>query len=69
VTEQPDQLDRPLESTDDDGRAHDVTGNPRVDAALARLAELDGAPTELHAEVYEGVQHQLHGAMADLDDE
>jgi hypothetical protein len=46
-----------------------TTGNARVDAATARLAELDDLPTEQHADVFEDVQRRLHEALADLDDE
>ncbi len=43
------------------------TGNPRVDAALARLAELDGRPAAEHVEIYEDVHRRLQEALADPD--
>jgi hypothetical protein len=45
------------------------TGQPRVDAAWARLAELDALATSEHADVYEDVHGRLQGALADLDGE
>lgn len=44
------------------------TGHDAVDAALARLAELDGVPVEVHAEVYEGVHQVLRDTLGALDD-
>jgi len=38
-----------------------------VDVALARLAELDGVPSEGHAEFFEGVHEQLRQVLASLD--
>ncbi len=43
------------------------TGEPRVDAALARLAELDEQPTVAHVEIYDAVHRGLQDALADLD--
>ena len=43
------------------------TGHPRVDEALARLAELDALPTAEHADVYEDVHRRLHTALTELD--
>lgn len=45
----------------------ELTGDPRVDAALARLAELDELPTVAHVEVYDAVHRGLQDALADLD--
>jgi hypothetical protein len=39
------------------------TGEPSVDAAVARLAELDERPTGEHAEVYEEVHRRLDGLL------
>jgi hypothetical protein len=44
------------------------TGHPAVDAALDRLAALDGAPTTEHAAVYENVQQTLSTILTSLDD-
>lgn len=43
------------------------TGHPPVDAALARLAALDGVATTAHAAVYEDVHRSLTDALAALD--
>jgi hypothetical protein len=43
------------------------TGHPGVDAALARLDELDGVPTEAHAQVFEDVHQRLRGTLSALD--
>ena len=45
------------------------TGEPRVDAALDRLGELDQAPLSRHVEVYEAVHTLLHDALSGLDEE
>lgn len=44
------------------------TGNAEVDAALARLADADGLPTQAHIEVYEDVHRGLRDALAALDE-
>ena len=44
-----------------------ATGDATVDAALARLAEVEGLPTTEHANVYEAVHARLQDALADLD--
>jgi hypothetical protein len=43
------------------------TGEPRVDAALARLAELDDAPLTDHVAGYEEVHGLLQDALGDFD--
>ncbi|MDH6119009.1 hypothetical protein ABH930_002692 [Kitasatospora sp. GAS204A] len=50
------------------GVALDPTGHPEVDAALARLVELDGVPVTAHAGVYENVQQTLSTILTTLDD-
>ncbi|MFI9331169.1 hypothetical protein ACIGZJ_26985 [Kitasatospora sp. NPDC052868] len=45
------------------------SGHPAVDAGLARLAALDGVPTEAHAAVYEDVHQRLADTLAALDQE
>lgn len=44
-----------------------ITGNDGVDAAVRRLAELDGLPTVEHAGVFDDVQGRLQHALSDLD--
>jgi hypothetical protein len=44
-----------------------VTGEPRVDAATARLEEIVALPTAEHVEVYEDVHQRLQAALADAD--
>jgi poly(3-hydroxybutyrate) depolymerase len=44
------------------------TGVASVDAALARLRDLDGAAVEAHVEIFDDVQRQLHDALAELAD-
>ena len=43
-----------------------VTGEARVDDALARLGDLNGMPVGEHVAVYEDVQRRLHDTLADL---
>ncbi|MFJ9458727.1 hypothetical protein ACIRST_26995 [Kitasatospora sp. NPDC101447] len=45
------------------------TGHPVVDAALARLEALDGAPAEEHVAVYEDVHQRMADTLAALDQE
>jgi hypothetical protein len=44
-----------------------VTGDARVDAGTARLAELADLPTADHVPVYDDVHHRLQDALADAD--
>jgi hypothetical protein len=44
-----------------------VTGDARVDAATARLAELAELPTSEHVTVYEDVHRRLQDALSDAD--
>jgi len=44
-----------------------TTGNPRVDAALARLGELDALPTVEQVPVLEDIHRRLQDALAELD--
>lgn len=39
------------------------TGHERVDAAIERLRELEAAPVESHASVYESVHEELRAAL------
>lgn len=43
-----------------------ATGNERVDAALGRLADVEGIPPAEHPDLYEAVHHDLRDALADL---
>jgi hypothetical protein len=43
------------------------TGDPRVDAAVARLAELGGRPVPEHVEVFEDVHQRLQELLASAD--
>ncbi|WP_216651280.1 hypothetical protein [Actinomadura litoris] len=47
------------------------TGDPRVDAALARLGDLPGRPVPEHVEIFEDVHQRLQEllAAADQDDD
>jgi hypothetical protein len=44
------------------------TGDPRVDAALRRLPDVDALSTDEHALVYEDVHRRLRDALAGVDD-
>jgi hypothetical protein len=45
----------------------DATGEPRVDAALARLGELAGLPVTEHARVFDDVHQRLADVLDELD--
>ncbi len=47
--------------------ADEATGEPRVDAALARLAELDELPVTEHRAVFEDVHRRLRDVLGELD--
>lgn len=60
--------DLPAEAVDGHQlRLPDETGEPRVDAAIARLGELGGLPVDEHLDVFQDVHRRLHDALADLD--
>ena len=44
-----------------------VTGDARVDAAMALLADLPDLPTADHVAVYDDVHHRLQDALANAD--
>jgi hypothetical protein len=44
-----------------------TTGEPRVDAALARLDELEGLPVTEHRAVFEDVHQRLTDVLGELD--
>jgi hypothetical protein len=43
------------------------TGEPRVDAALAKLDELEGLPVTEHSAVFEDVHRRLRDVLGELD--
>ncbi|TDB89313.1 hypothetical protein E1264_08630 [Actinomadura sp. KC216] len=45
----------------------DPTGDPRVDAAVARLGELGARPVPEHVEIYEDVHQRLQELLASAD--
>lgn len=49
------------------GPPPEPTGDPRVDTALARLAELGGAPVAEHVEIFEDVHQRLQELLASAD--
>ncbi|HTW02811.1 MAG TPA: hypothetical protein VMF87_21075 [Streptosporangiaceae bacterium] len=73
----PDVADRDLADGDladgdlvGDGEAagpREATGEPRVDAALARLDELAGRPVTEHRAVFEDVHRRLRDVLGELD--
>jgi hypothetical protein len=44
-----------------------ATGEPRVDAALARLDELAGLPVTEHRAIFEDVHRRLRDVLGELD--
>ena len=44
-----------------------ATGEPRVDAALARLDELTGRPVTEHRAIFEDVHRRLRDVLGELD--
>jgi hypothetical protein len=56
------------DSLDPDGPGQrPATGEPRVDAALARLDELAGRPVTEHRAVFEDVHRRLRDVLGELD--
>jgi hypothetical protein len=51
------------------GTEGETTGDDRVDAALARLGELEAAPTADHPAVFQDVHRRLQDALTGIDDE
>ncbi len=49
------------------GKDAAITGEPRVDEALAGLAELGDLPDAGHVEAYERVYQRLHGLLDELE--
>jgi hypothetical protein len=54
------------ESGEPDGQ-RPATGEPRVDAALARLDELAGRPVTEHRAIFEDVHRRLKDVLGELD--
>lgn len=53
--------DGPVSTGESTAAAHDA----RVEAALARLDDLDDAPVHEHAEIYSDIHARLTAALAD----
>ncbi|HEX6921401.1 MAG TPA: hypothetical protein VF314_14350 [Actinomycetes bacterium] len=53
------------EPADSDPAGEHDTGDPRVDAALGRLDELEGSPPPEHVAVYEDVHRTLQEVLAE----
>jgi len=47
--------------------ARQATGEPRVDAALAKLDDLAGMPVTEHRAVFEDVHRRLRDVLGELD--
>ena len=66
-----DVADGPAVEADDDRAAgpaeRPATGEPRVDAALARLDDLEGLPVTEHRAVFEDVHRRLRDVLGELD--
>ena len=55
------------EAAGDMNQQRPATGEPRVDAALARLAELEELPVTEHRAVFEDVHRRLRDVLGELD--
>jgi hypothetical protein len=51
----------------DEPEQRPATGEPRVDAALARLDELSGRPVTEHRAIFEDVHRRLRDVLGELD--
>jgi hypothetical protein len=72
TTEVPDEPYEPYASAEPDGGGEPggqrrATGEPRVDAALARLDELAGRPVTEHRAIFEDVHRRLRDVLGELD--
>jgi hypothetical protein len=63
----PDQPAGPPPLPEEPAEARPSTGEPRVDAALARLDELAGRPVTEHRAVFEDVHRRLRDVLGELD--
>jgi hypothetical protein len=57
----------PGEESPEPGHRRSATGEPRVDAALARLDELAGRPVTEHRAIFEDVHRRLREVLGELD--
>jgi hypothetical protein len=55
------------EPAGDRGEPRPATGDPRVDATLARLDELAGRPVSEHRAIFEDVHRRLRDVLGELD--
>ena len=60
-------FDELAEASREPGGPRPATGEPRVDAALARLDELDGRPVTEHQPIFEDVHRRLRDVLGELD--
>jgi hypothetical protein len=58
--------DSDVPDAEEAAKAWQATGEPRVDAALGRLSELDELPVSEHPGVYERVHEQLVDVLGEL---
>jgi hypothetical protein len=49
------------------GTEGETTGDDRVDAALARLGELDETPTAAHPEIFQDVHRRLQETLTGIE--
>jgi hypothetical protein len=49
------------------GTEDETTGDERVDAALARLGELEETPTVFHPDIFQDVHRRLQDALTGID--
>jgi hypothetical protein len=49
------------------GTEGETTGDERVDAAMARLGELEGAPPAEHPAIFQDVHRRLQDALTGID--
>jgi hypothetical protein len=61
------ELDAAEDPADEPAEPRPSTGDPRVDAALARLDELEGRPVTEHRAVFEDVHRRLRDVLGELD--
>jgi hypothetical protein len=61
-----DDSTRPAVAGDEPAEPGVITGEPRVDQALARLTDLGEVPDTGHVEAFEDVHKRLHGMLGEL---
>lgn len=62
-----DEPDIPGGLAEESDRQRSATGDARVEAALARLDELEGLPLTEHRAVFEDVHRRLRDVLGELD--